>query len=134
MLLGLSAAGSWVSPNRGYRQHHVIPESKGAPTATGPQISTSSLLTRAHQKYHKIEAENRELRSRTDLAFTLCADEFSTALHARARITVQTPGGSIYLLDNRFRMKDPARQHNEQGTRPEGREIGSYEYGPFREP
>ena len=37
MLLGLSAAGSWVSPNRGYRQRHVIHESRGAPTATGPR-------------------------------------------------------------------------------------------------
>jgi hypothetical protein len=34
MQLGLSAAGSWVSPNKGYRQHHVILESRGAPTAT----------------------------------------------------------------------------------------------------
>ena len=35
VLLGLSAAGSWVSASRGYRQRYLIHESSGAPTATG---------------------------------------------------------------------------------------------------
>ena len=35
MLVGFSAAGSWASPNKGYRQRHDIHESRGAQTATG---------------------------------------------------------------------------------------------------